>query len=488
MPISDHVARVREEGSIIATAAKLPDATSELNLTTDPIPRLIRRIAIPASVGMIFNTMYNIVDTYFGQFLATEGLAALSLSFPLFFVIIASGSGIATGATALISNALGSGDEEQARRYQVQAISFGVIASIVLTVLGLLVAESAYRFMGADDLVLALGMSYMRVILLGTGFFLLNAIVNAGLTSRGDTKSYRNVLFIGMILNIGLDPLFLFGFAPLGIPAMGAAGIALATVVVQGVSLGYMLLRARRARSCAGMRFRDYLPQRSFFREIAVQGVPASLNMMTVALGMFVINFFIARSGSTEGLAAYGVALRIEQIALLPSAGLHTAMLTLVGNNFGAGRFERIRETYRTTLLYGLVVMAVSLAIILPLAGFLMRQFTTDPLVIAMGRRYLYIEGLVYYAYVVLFGSVSFMQGLKRPMPAIYVGLYRQLIAPPMVFFLFAEVFGWGLDGIWWGIFAVTWSAALVSLVWSRATFNQLARPTGEIAIAPVEG
>jgi putative MATE family efflux protein len=476
---------------IMATALKATDATSEMNLVSDPIPRLIRRIAIPASVGMIFNTMYNIVDTYFGQFLATEGLAALSLSFPLFFVIIASGSGIATGATALISNALGSGDRELARRYQVQAISFGVIASIVLTFVGLLVAERAYRFMGANDAVLALGLSYMRVILLGTGFFLLNAIVNAGLTSRGDTRSYRNVLFIGMILNIGLDPLFLFGFAPLGIPAMGAAGIALATVAIQGISLGYMLLRARRAGTCAGMRFRDYLPQRRFYREIAVQGIPASLNMMTVALGMFVINFFIARNGSTEGLAAYGVALRIEQIALLPSAGLHTAMLTLVGNNFGARHFQRIRETYRTTLLYGLVVMAVSLGIILPLAGVLMRQFTDDPLVVAMGQRYLYIEGLVYYAYVVLFGSVSFMQGLKRPMPAIYVGLYRQLIAPPIVFFLFAEVFGWGIDGIWWGIFAVTWSAALVMLVWSRATVNR-AETTGGgggagVVVAPAQ-
>ena len=436
---------------------------------------------------MIFNTMYNIVDTYFGRFLGTDGLAALSLSFPLFFVIIASGSGIATGATALISNALGAGDKELARRYQVQAISFGVIASIVLTVVGLLIAERAYRFMGANDLVLVLGMGYMRVILLGTGFFLLNAIVNAGLTSRGDTKSFRNVLFIGMILNIGLDPLFLFGFAPLGIPAMGAAGIALATVSIQGVSLGYMLLRARRAGSCAGMRFRDYLPRRSFYREIAVQGIPASLNMMTVALGMFVINFFIARNGSTEGLAAYGVALRIEQIALLPSAGLHTAMLTVVGNNFGARQFERIRQTYRTTLLYGLVVMAVSLGIILPLAGVLMRQFTDDPLVVAMGQRYLYIEGLVYYAYVVLFSSVSFMQGLKRPMPAIYVGLYRQLIAPPIVFYLFAEVIGWGLDGIWWGIFAVTWSAALVTLVWSRAAFNQAAGLGGRLTVAPAQ-
>ncbi len=447
--------------------------SSTLDLIGEPIPRLIRKIAIPASVGMIFNTMYNIVDTYFGQFLSTEGLAALSLSFPLFFVILAAGLGIATGATALISNALGAGDEETAARYQAQAISFGVISSIVLTIVGLLVAEPAFRFMGADDLVLPLAMDYMRVILFGTVFFLLNAIVNAGLNSRGDTKSYRNVLFIGMILNIGLDPLLLFGFAPLGIPYMGAAGIALATVIIQGVSLVYMLWRARKQGSLRGMSVGDYIPKGKFFGEIAVQGIPASINMMTVALGMFVINFFIARSGSTKGLAAYGVALRIEQIALLPSAGLHTAILTLVGNNFGAKQFDRVRETFRTALKYGVIVMAGSLAVILPLAGVLMRQFTDDPEVIAIGRTYLYIEGLVYYAYVLLFGSVSFMQGLKRPMPAIYVGIYRQLIAPAVVFYLFAEVFNWGLLGIWWGIFAVTWSAALVTNVATKVVFNR---------------
>lgn len=461
--------------------------SSAPDLVNDPIPGLVRSIAIPASVGMIFNTMYNIVDTYFGQFLSTEGLAALSLSFPLFFVILAAGMGIATGATALISNALGAGDREQAARYQAQAISFGVVASVVLTFAGLWVAVPAFRFMGATDAVLVLAMQYMRVILIGTVFFLLNAIVNAGLNARGDTKSYRNVLFFGMLLNIGLDPLFLFGFAPLGIPRMGAAGIALATVVIQGMSLVYMATRARTHGACRGMRPADYLPRASSFREIAMQGVPASINMMTVALGMFVINFFIARNGSTEGLAAYGVALRIEQIALLPTIGLHTAMLTLVGNNFGARRFERIRETYRTCMRYGFILMVVMLAIILPLAGILMRQFTDDPLVVSIGRTYLYVEGLVYYAYVVLFGSVSFMQGLKRPMPAIYVGIYRQLLAPAVVFYLFAEVFGWGLPGIWWGIFAVTWSAAIVTNRWSMAVFRREAARGADagVAVAP---
>jgi Na+-driven multidrug efflux pump len=189
---------------------------------------------------------------------------------------------------------------------------------------------------------------------------------------------------------------------------------------------------------------------------------------MTVALGMFIINFFIARAGSTAGLAAYGVALRIEQIALLPAMGFNVAILSLVGNNFGAGRLERVHETFRVALKYSFFVMVAMLGIVLPFAGVLMRVFTNDPEVVAIGRQYLYIEGLVYYAYIILFSSVSLMQGMKRPMPALWIGLYRQLVAPPIIFFLFSEVFGWGLTGIWWGIFTVTWSAALIALALSR--------------------
>ncbi len=441
---------------------------NRLDMVGEPVPRLVRSLAIPASIGMVFNTMYNVVDTYFGQYLATEGLAALSLSFPLFFVIIAAGSGVATGATALISNALGRGDEQRAVHLQAQAVSFGILMAVLLTAVGLAVAPAAYRFMGATDAVLVLALQYIRVILFGTVFFLLNQIINSGLASRGDSKSLRNALFIGLLLNIALDPLLLFGFAPLGIPAMGAAGIALATVLIQGVNVGYMSTRARAFGSFAGALPRDFVPKMSTFREIAQQGVPASLNMMTVALGMFIINFFIARAGSTAGLAAYGVALRVEQIALLPSIGLTTAILAIGGNNFGAGRMDRVRETYRVALRYGFLIMVVLLAVILPFAGQLMSIFTDDPEVVAIGRQYLYIAGLIYYAYVILFSSVSLMQGMKRPMPALWIGLYRQLLAPVAVFYLFSEVFGWGLLGIWWGILVVTWSAALVALWLAR--------------------
>lgn len=444
------------------------DIAKRLDLVGEPIPHLIRKIAVPASIGMIFNTFYNVVDTYFGQFLATEGLAALSLSFPFFFVIIAAGSGVATGATALISNALGRGDEARAVHLQAQAVSFGILMAVLLTAVGLAIAPAALRFMGATEDVLVIALQYIRVILFGTVFFLLNQIFNAGLSSRGDAKSFRNALFIGLILNIGLDPLLLFGYEPLGIPALGAAGIALATVLIQGVNVVYMAYRARAYGSFDGASLRSFKPDMKAFREIAEQGIPASLNMMTIALGMFIINFYIARAGSTAGLAAYGVALRIEQIALLPSLGLNTAILAIAGNNYGAGRLERVRETYRVALRYGFYVMVVMLAIILPFARQLMGIFTSDAEVIAIGRQYLYVEGLVYYAYVLLFSSVSLMQAMKRPMPALWIGLYRQLVAPIIVFYLFSEIFGWGLPGIWWGIFTVTWSGALIAIWQAR--------------------
>src|SRR3989344_234436 len=110
------------------------------SLVSDPIPKLIRMIAVPASVGFFFNTMYNVVDTFFAGYLSTEALAALSLSFPVFFIIIALSSGVATGTTAILAHALGSGDMERARHRAKQAISFGVLVGIVLTLIGLLAA------------------------------------------------------------------------------------------------------------------------------------------------------------------------------------------------------------------------------------------------------------------------------------------------------------------------------------------------------------
>ena len=166
--------------------------TEEKGLTTEPIPRLIQKISIPASTGFFFYTMYNVVDTYFAGLISTLTLSALSLSFSVFFIIIATGTGIATGTTALIANALGAGNREKAGLFGIQGISFGLITSIILTVAGIRISPFLFSLLGASENYLAVSLEYMDTIFLGTLFFMLQYMLNAILNALGDTRSLRN--------------------------------------------------------------------------------------------------------------------------------------------------------------------------------------------------------------------------------------------------------------------------------------------------------
>lgn len=443
------------------------------DLTRQPIPGLLRNLAIPASTGYFFNTMYNVVDTYFGGLISTQVLAALSLSLPVFFIIIATGTGLSTGATALIANAIGSGQRHEARLLATQGLAFGLLVSIALTLLGYFTSPWLFKVLGASDAYLATSLVYMRTIFLGTVFFMLNYMLNAILNAAGDTRSFRNFLIAGFFLNIILDPWFIFG--GLGLPALGIIGIALATVLIQLVGVMYLGIRVSRTGLVSVRNMRDVLPRRGPFQDIAAQGVPASLNMMTVGVGIFVITFFISGFGK-EAVAAYGVAMRVEQIVLIPTIGLNIATLTIVAQNNGAGLLGRIEETLGTALKYGAWVMTAGTLLVFSLARPLMRFFTEDREVIDIGTTYLMIDALVLYAYVILFVNVAALQGVKRPMFAVWIGLGRQIVAPVILFYLLTHVFDWGLLGVWWGIFIITWSAALFSLLYARRVLNRLYR------------
>jgi putative MATE family efflux protein len=430
-----------------------------------PITTALRRLAIPAGVGFFFTTMFNVVDTFYGGLISTQALAALSLSFPVFFFIIAAGSGISTGATALIGNALGADSVEDARSYTVQAISFAIIAAVTLTIAGLALSPALFRLLGASGDYLSLSLAYMNVIFCGTLPFLLNYILNSGLYASGNTRSFRNFLIAGFFLNLLLDPWFLFG--GLGLPSLGLAGIALATVLIQGGGNCYLLFQLRRTGLLDGCRPSHFIPRKDAFLELARQGFPASLNMLTVGLGVFVITWFLSRFGK-DAVAAYGIASRIEQTALLPVMGLNIATLALVAQNNGARLYRRIEKTVKTALTTGIIIMLPAAAAVFMFAERLMAVFTADSVVIAIGVSYLRVAAFIFCAYVILYINVFALQGMKRPMFAIWIGVARQFAAPIPVFFLFAYRLGWGVRGIWWGILLVTWTAAVVSILYVR--------------------
>ena len=415
--------------------------------------------------------MFNVVDTWYGGQLSTKALAAMSLSFPVFFVILAIGSGVSSGATTLIGNALGSRNHEEAKRYLSQSLSFALIHALILAALGLTLAPRIFMLMGANGEYLALALSYMNVIFAGCPFFLLNFVMNAILNSHGNTIAYRNFLIGGFFLNLILDPLFMYGWG--GFPALGLAGVALSTVFIQCIGNFYLFRQLSKTGSMPSLSLTDISPRWSHYRELIRQGFPSAMNMMTVSLGIFIITWFVGRFGE-QAVAAYGIGSRIEQIALLPVMGLNISTLALTAQNFGAEKIGRIRETLRVSLRYGVMFAASGTAAALLYSRELMGIFTADRFVIDSGVQFLAIEAYVLPAYVLLYISVSAMQGIKMPMFGLIIGLYRQIAGPTFVFHLLTTIMGLGLVGIWWGIFGITWSAALVVVIYVSRTLAKL--------------
>ena len=434
----------------------------ENDLTLKPVATLLRQLSVPISIGYIFYTLFNVVDTFFAGMISTEALAALSISFPVFFLVISVSAGITTGSTAVISHALGAGDKQAAMRFAAQSISYAILASLMLTVVGLLLSESMFRLLGADDSMLEIALAYMDIIFIGAASFVIAGVLNSILTAQGQTKPYRNFLILSFFLNLIFDPWFLFG--GFGVPALGIKGIALATILIESIGVVYLFKHALSTgllcRECLSM----LVPQRTAYWALSAQSVPACFNMLTIAIGIFVRMYFVADFGE-EAIAAYGIGVRTEQLVLLPTLGLNMATLAIVGQNKGAGLFDRVLKTWKTAIYYSLIVTQCGAFLLLVFAKQFILIFSNDPAVLNFGSGYLFIAALSLSAYGLMFVSINALQGFHRPVFPLIVGVVRQAILPLVLIPLSLLWFSGSIFGVWWALFGIIWVSTLVT-VW----------------------
>ena len=438
-------------------------------LTTAPLGGLIRGIAIPAGTGLLFQILFNLIDSFWAGFVSTAALTALGASFPVFFMILVVSVGVGSAAQALIANRLGRDDEEGARRLLGQALLLTLIAGALIAAYGLLAAEPLLRFLGTSGESLEAGTDYLVPILVFGVVFLLNQGLNGWLTAQGDSKSFRNALAIGAVLNIGVDPLFMFGVPALGIPGMGVAGIAVATILIQFMQLAYLLHRARLSPLGLHLGLTDIMPDLPLLADFLRQAVPVTISIGATGFGLFCITWFMGRHGEAA-IAAYGIGLRIEQLAMLPMIGLNTAALTVVGQNHGAGLPGRVRETAKIVLLYGVGVMSLGVVLVWPLRATLMGLFSSDPEVIALGSAYLGFAVVNFNAYALLLLGGAILQGMRQPTFAMAVALFRHVFGPLVVLYILDPVLGFGLLGIYWGIVCIAWIGAIATMLYLRRT------------------
>ena len=424
-----------------------------MDLLKDNIPKLVRKLAIPAMIGTLFQTLYNVVDTFFAGKISPEALSALSKSFPIYFIIIATSIGVTVAGTSLIGNSIGEKDNKKTLNYFSHIIYYGILISIFITFLGLYFSERVFFLMGSTEEVASLGLEYTNIIYSGSFLFILVVSLNSLLHAEGDTKTYRNVLVISFLLNIILNPILIFGF--LFIPAFGVKGIGIATIISQLVSFLIILFKVLKNERVRNITNEYLVPKFLFFKNIFFQSMPISVSICGYALAAAIIFTYVGQSGE-YAVAGYGVGTRIEQVVLLPILGINTAIISIIAQNYGANNLVRIKETYFTAIKYAFIIMITAGTLVFLSASVITSFFSSDPEVIEYGKRYLKISAFVLPAYPVFFLSNGFFMALKKSENAMISNFFRNVLNPIAVFYIAKyinasfETFFWLWVGINW--------------------------------------
>jgi len=437
----------------------------KLNLTSTPITKLLKHIAIPSITGSLFQTLFNIVDTFYAGKISPEALAALAKSFPLYFIIISAGIGIVAGSNSLISNSLGAFNRVAASIYSYHSLTYAFLLSIIITLIGIFFSYDLLKIMGSTYESIILAKEYTDIIFLGTIFFLVLTSFNAVLNSQGDTKTYRNVLIVGLIFNIILNPIFIFGL--FFIPAFGIAGLAISTVLIQFVACIYIYFKVNKTPLKIIPKIENFIIRRNFLINIFNQCMPITMALFLVAIGSYILLSFISIFGD-QAIAGYGAALRFEHLFSLPVIGLNTAVISIAGQNFGARRYSRVREVYFKAVIIGVIVMCFAGVIIYIFSEHIIRIFSNDLEVIKYGSDYLKIAAFIGPIYPVFFITHALFTALKKTYFIFYSNLFRMVIFPFIIVWFVLNIMNGYFQDIFYGLLIMNWILGFIVLLMAR--------------------
>ena len=445
--------------------------SKSIKLTKDPIWTLLRRVTIPASVGSLFQTFYNLVDTWFAGRISAEAIGAIAKSFPIYFTIIAVGVGLGAATNALIGNSIGEKKIRVASLYVAQSLIFAVLVSIIVTIFGLNASNYLLGVMGSDEAGIILTREYLDIIFYGTFIVLIQISLNGTLNAQGDTRSYRNVLIFSFFLNIFLNPLFIWGYG--FIPGFGIAGLAIATVISQSIGTIYLAFKVNNCQIRNYLKPQCFIPKFEYLKSLTNQAVPVMFSMLFIGVGIFNILYFIGKFGDLA-TAGYGAALRVEQVFLLPVIGLNTAVLSIGGQNFGAKAYNRIRELYTKALFFGISFMTFAGVIIFFGAEFFVSLFTDNQEAVMSGAIYLKVAALIGPIYPVFFITTAVFQAVKKPLYSLYLSILRLTAFPFLSLWYVINIRGGDYQDIFYTIMVTNWAMGIAVLIFIGYFLNNV--------------
>lgn len=405
-----------------------------------PMPKALVSLGIPIMIGMLINALYNLVDAYFVGGLGESPMGAISIVFPLGQVVVGLGLMFGNGAASYLSRLLGSGDKKTANIVASTALYSSVLIGAVLIIFSTIFLKPILTSLGATETIMPYALTYARIYVISCIFNVFNVTMNNIVASEGAAKTTMCALLLGAVINIGLDPLFIYTFD------MGVAGAAIATAISQFVSTLVYLTYILRKKSAFTFSIKEFIPTQQTFVEILKIGIPTLTFQLLTSLSIALIN----RASSDYGdavIAGMGAVTRVTSMGTLVVFGFLKGFQPIAGFSYGAKNFKRLRESIKISILWSTIFCVVVGLLMVVFSTQIISQFANgNGEMISVGQKSLAGNGLSFFLFGFYTVYSSLFLALGKGTAGFFLGACRQGICFVPIIFLLPAI--WGLSGI----------------------------------------
>ena len=433
------------------------------------ISKLLLNLSLPATVGMLVNALYNLVDTIFvGRGVGAIAIGGLTVAFPIQMVIMAFAMMIGIGAASAISRSLGEKNIERADYVAGNSFLCVIILSAIISALGLIFTEPMLRIFGSTETILPYAKDYIKIILWGNIFFSFAMSSNNLIRAEGNAKVAMATMLIGAILNIILDPIFIFIFK------LGIKGAALATIISQFISFLYILTYLYSGKSSLKIKLHHLKPKINIIKEIFAVGSAAFFRQVSGSIVAIVVNNSLRVFGGDIALIIVGMLQRITMFMFMPLFGVIQGMQPIVGFNYGAKKYDRLKEAVKLSLITATALATFSWLIVELFPVAIISIFTADTEIITKGSIVIRIAVSMIPFIGIQIVAAGLFQSLGKAVPSLVLSLLRQvLLFIPLVIIL-PRVWGLGIMGIWIAYPAADILSAILTVLYLRSELKKM--------------
>lgn len=443
-------------------------ATKQARLTQGPVGRHLVDMTVPVMFGIFMMMLQAFADAYFLGFVGDRPLAAISFAFPILMVVTSVAIGLGAGTSSVVARAIGAHDDRRARRLATDSLILSFSITAIISFIGVLTIDPLFRLLGAPEDMMSMIEGYMLILYASTPFLVIGMVGMSSMRATGDTRLPSKLMMVAAVVNIALDPIFIFGFGP--IPALGLNGAGYAAFLTRlGIFVATLYYMKHRTHLLS-FRLPGFDEMKKSWADILHVGIPAAGTNAIIPAAMAIVTAMLASHGP-EAVAGFGVASRIESMMLVVFYALSAVIGPFVGQNMSSGKADRIFEALRLCTLFCLGAGLVIAVVLAALSGVLPALFSDNPAVTDVTQLFLWIAPVSYGAYGMVMVMNASFNGMGKPIPAVYVSLARMIVIyVPLAFLLDAYL---GVAGIFIAYAVANVLTGIMSYAWARSCINE---------------